>query len=38
MKPYLVHSPDPSDPICTGKIMALDSIYHYDNADGTTID
>ncbi|MGH7943365.1 MAG: immunoglobulin domain-containing protein, partial [Limisphaerales bacterium] len=29
---------DPSDPEYTGKIEALDSIYHFDNTDGTTID
>jgi pectate lyase len=28
----------PSDPTYTGKIMALDSIYHMDNADTTTTD
>jgi pectate lyase len=27
---------DPSNPIYTGKILALDSIYHFDNADGST--
>ena len=29
---------DPSDPEYTGKIMALDSIYHFDNSDGSTTD
>ncbi|TAK93365.1 MAG: hypothetical protein EPO07_18240, partial [Verrucomicrobia bacterium] len=29
---------DVTDPTYTGKIMALDSIYHFDNADSTTID
>jgi pectate lyase len=29
---------DPSDPEYTGKIMALDSIYHFDNTDGSTTD
>jgi hypothetical protein len=29
---------DPSDPEYTGKIMALNSIYHFDNADGSTTD
>jgi pectate lyase len=29
---------DPSNPEYTGKIEALDSIYHFDNADGTTVD
>ena len=28
----------PSDPTYTGKIMALDTIYHMDNADSTTTD
>ena len=27
---------DPSNPAYTGKIMALDSIYHFDNSDGST--
>jgi pectate lyase len=27
---------DPSNPEYTGKIMALDSIYHFDNSDGST--
>ncbi|MGD1020796.1 MAG: immunoglobulin domain-containing protein, partial [Verrucomicrobiia bacterium] len=29
---------DPSNPEYTGKIMALDSIYHFDNTDGSTTD
>lgn len=29
---------DPSNPVYTGKILALDTIYHFDNADTTTID
>ena len=29
---------NPSNPEYTGKIEALDSIYHFDNTDGTTID
>lgn len=29
---------DPSKPAYTGKIMALDSIYHFDNSDSTTTD
>ena len=29
---------DPNDPTYTGKILALDTIYHFDNADTTTID
>jgi len=29
---------NPSDPEYTGKIMALDSIYHFDNTDGSTTD
>jgi pectate lyase len=29
---------DPLNPVYTGKILALDSIYHFDNADGTSID
>jgi len=29
---------DPSNPAYTGKIMALDSIYHFDNSDGSTTD
>lgn len=29
---------DPSNPAYTGKIMALDSMYHFDNSDGSTTD
>src|SRR5208282_1474013 len=29
---------DPTNPEYTGKIMALDSIYHFDNSDGSTTD
>jgi pectate lyase len=28
----------PTNPVYTGKIMALDTIYHFDNANGTTTD
>jgi hypothetical protein len=38
LTPLRNNQTDPSNPAYTGKIMALDSIYHFDNADTTTVD
>ncbi len=38
LSPLRNNQTDPSDPTYTGKIMALDTIYHMDNADNTTTD
>ncbi|HEU6447546.1 MAG TPA: immunoglobulin domain-containing protein [Verrucomicrobiae bacterium] len=38
LSPLRNNQTDPSNSVYTGKIMALDCIYHFDNADTTTID
>ena len=38
LSPLRNNQTDVNDPTYTGKIMALDTIYHLDNADGSTID
>jgi pectate lyase len=38
LTPLRNNQTDPSDPQYTGKILALDSIYHFDNSDGSTVD
>lgn len=38
LTPLRNNQTDPLNPVYTGKILALDTIYHFDNADTTTID
>lgn len=38
LSPLRNNQTDPTDPTYTGKIMALDCVYHFDNADSSTID
>jgi pectate lyase len=38
LTPLRNNQTNPSDPTYTGKIMALDTIYHFDNSNGSTTD
>jgi uncharacterized protein YjdB/pectate lyase len=38
LTPLRNNQTDPSNATYTGKVLALDSIYHFDNADGSTVD